>query len=520
MLASKTKNKYKTQISLQLIIILSIIAIVALISASLYLSSAHKVNIASLGDIISAQASSSNTLILKLAEPLPSGAQIKGINFTGVPSGTSISVSLENQTPVYSNGYPEYSFSVSGLPEPLTHYNVTSLSYEANGRTIVVPTITDEPMAIVETSLYSSNSNIFPQPASIPSGIVAYVPITITNTQRLSTYKPFQQMIQVQESQFSGYMTYNGNIANFEFFMQRGQILPAWIESNNSGDLIIWVKIPGIPGKQSETIYLGFASQKTNLLSSSGNTGIGEAPQLSSKYAEYDDGASVFDIYFNGDTPTSDFVTGGGDKVMQQTGVTLPNGAIGNAIKFVQKSSETPATVDMFIAKSIPNFPNYILEASFESDGYGTSRGFGLFQNDGPATSYNGIFVGTECLCVVNGILQQCYFNQGYLSNDYSSLNTCLNGQGGVSTASWRYAGIIYNSSSSFYAYIAPQLYSTTGGYSGTVSVNPIAHAHSLYWGFFGYLGFSYDWTLFNWVRVRDYPPNGVMPSVSFGSVQ
>jgi len=86
---------------------------------------------------------------------LPSGVQIESINFTGVPSGTSISVSLENQTPVYNNGYPEYSFSVDGLSEPLTYYNITSLTYEVNGKTIVAPTITGEPIAIEETSRIS-----------------------------------------------------------------------------------------------------------------------------------------------------------------------------------------------------------------------------------------------------------------------------------------------------------------------------------------------------------------------------
>jgi len=516
MIDNKKKKKLKIQTTLQLILILSIVAIVALISASLYLSSAHKVSIASLGDIISAQASSSNTLILKLTEPLPSGTQIKGINFTGVPSGTSISVSLENQTPVYSDGYPEYSFSVSGLPEPLPYYNVTSLTYEVNGKTMVAPTITGEPMAIEEASWYSSNSNSFPKPTSIPSGIVVYIPITITNTQELSTQKPFQQMIKIQESQFSNYIAYNGNIANFEFFTQSGSVLPAWIESNTSGNLIIWVKIPGIPAKHSETIYLGFASQKTNLLSLSGTIGIGEAPQLSSNYEQYDDGASVFDIYFNGNTPTSDFVTGGGDTVTQQTGVTLPNGAIGNAIEFMQGYSEAITTVDMFTAKSIPNSPNYISEASFESDGDGTDANWGLVQNAGPATSYNGIFVGTQCLSYS---MQDSYFNQGYLSNGYRT--ACLNDQGAVSTAFWRYSSLTYNSSSSYYGYIAPQLYSTAGGYSGTVSANPIAHASTLYWGFWGDLGgLPNDWTLFNWVRVRAYPPNGVMPSVSFGSLQ
>jgi len=116
MIANKTKNKYKIQTTMELILILSLVAIVAIVSVSLYLSSVHNTKVGTLNDIISAQASSSNTLILKLTNPLPSDAQIESINLTGAPSGTTISVSLENQTPVYNNGYPEYSFSVDGLP--------------------------------------------------------------------------------------------------------------------------------------------------------------------------------------------------------------------------------------------------------------------------------------------------------------------------------------------------------------------------------------------------------------------
>ena len=492
---NKTKNKYKIQISLQLIIILSLVAIIALISASLYLSSAHKVSVASLGDIISAQSSSSNTLILKLTEPLPSGAQIKGINFTGVPSGTSISVSLENQTPVYSNGYPEYSFSVSGSPEPLTYYNVSSLTYEANGRTIVVPTITGEPMAIEETSWYSSsNTNSFPQPTSIPSGIVAYVPITITNTQDISTPKPFQQMIKIKESQFSGYITYNGNIANFEFFMQRGQVLPAWIESNNSGDLIIWVKIPGIPAKHSETIYLGFASQKTNLLSSSGNTGIGEAPQLScpnpdntvncQTYAQYDDGSSVFNNYWNfaGTSLPSGWTSlvAGSGSVHVNNGITLDPKA--------KKSKVNPGDASLI--------SNIYITSTTLVDEYITSQ----YTNNGQdmclvsSASSSSFSYEADSVGFQNGALLEIENNNGGAPSPIATTN--VNAPAVVSV----YNNILYAN------------YNQVASISGQILAN-------------GYLtlevntGTSASFTA-QWLRTRAYPPNGAMPTVTFGSVQ
>jgi len=491
MLPNKNKRKIKIQNSMEYIIILVVVAMIALGIGVYYINSTHNVSVGTSDEIISAQASSSNTLLLKLSELLPSGAQIKGINFTGVPSGTPISVSLESQTPVYVNGYPEYSFSVSGLSNPLTYYNVSDLVYEVNGKTIAVPTITGEPMAIEETSLYSnSNTNSFPKPTSIPSGIVAYVPITITNTQDISTSKPFQQMIQIQESQFSNYITYNGNIANFEFFTQRGQVLPAWIESNTSGNLIIWVKIfGGIPAKPSQTIYLGFASTTTNLLSSSGTSGIGEAPQLSSTYGEYDNGASVFNNYWNfaGTTCPSGWTC---------SGVTINNGI------------------------SIPSYSYAYTTSDF---GYNTDTIVDFYGNFPPATTnHNAAFgfveAGTGNAGVDVGWSLNANNNQGGTTNaiGQTGLNENPGGYttgipGGVNTTGYHVYSIYYTPSFANFSYD----YGTPTEFTTTLPTSAYP------------LGGINDQSIgqstpgpFYWLRVRAYPPNGVMPSVSFGTIQ
>jgi len=95
---------------------------------------------------------------------------------------------------------------------------------------------------------------------TIPSRINYYMPITITNNQSSATPSPFQQMIQININNYSNYMYFDGNIANFEFFTSTGEIIPAWIESNNNGTLTIWVKLSsGIGANSSITIYLGVA---------------------------------------------------------------------------------------------------------------------------------------------------------------------------------------------------------------------------------------------------------------------
>ncbi|MGC8478911.1 MAG: hypothetical protein ACP5NE_03225, partial [Candidatus Micrarchaeia archaeon] len=46
------------------------------------------------------------------------------------------------------------------------------------------------------------------------------------------------------ESQFSPYLKYNNNFANFEvFYTANATPVPCWIESNQTGKLITWCKI-------------------------------------------------------------------------------------------------------------------------------------------------------------------------------------------------------------------------------------------------------------------------------------
>ena len=154
----------------------------------------------------------------------------------------------------------------------------------------------------VEFSILSSGDSNYTalniDPVTTPTDIVSYVPINLTNSQTTATPAQFQQIIAINSLNYTSYITYNSNFANFEYFYANGTVIPAWIESNDSNTITTWVKTISIPASSKLTIYLGFASETTNLLSGSGTSGIGEAPQLSSTYAEYDDGASVF-LYYN-----------------------------------------------------------------------------------------------------------------------------------------------------------------------------------------------------------------------------
>jgi len=188
--------------------------------------------------------------------------------------------------------------------------------------------------------------------------------INITNTQNTATPVPFQQMIKLPVSQLGLINPYIRNIGPLRF-SYNGSYIPAWLESISNGVVTIWIKLPvSIPANSSITIDM-----KVNpLLNFDGNY-LGEAPQLSSTYGQYDNGASVFNMYFNRNLFTSEFLTGGGGTLNQPTGINLPNGASRIISNFKAIGVDPLVVVDEFNITTIPNLTNYyISEASFEGE--------------------------------------------------------------------------------------------------------------------------------------------------------
>ena len=134
--------------------------------------------------------------------------------------------------------------------------------------------------------------------ASAPAGVKYSVPITVTNSQGSATPAPFQQMITVNSLNFSSYEA--PNLQNIAFYFSNGTIADSWLESGNSNtatNTIYWVKIPqGIAANGNTVIYMGFFATSNNMFNTQTT---GEAPNLSPLYGEYDDGANVFLFYDN-----------------------------------------------------------------------------------------------------------------------------------------------------------------------------------------------------------------------------
>ena len=319
---------------------------------------------------------------------------------------------------------------------------------------------------------------------SFPSGINNYVALNISNSQSTATPNPFQQMINITSADNGWtYINDTGNHfgQNVEFFYSNGTVIPSWLENYTSGHAIWWVKVGSIAANSKITIYMGFASKTTNLFNTND---VGEAPQLSSTYAEYDDGANVFNFY-------DDF-----------KGTSL------NTSKWTV--SGITYTVDNgFSATASAGLQDYIASSSYTA-GVGTVVDFygNPFQS---GTTWEETGLSTATNSNNEGSFIQGY--DGAVFGQQKSSNGNSNNSGDLATSSTTgiYSTSIASSSTSYY-----QLnYGTAQSVSANAPTYPLPIVLVK-----GDSGTFSDTYFVQWIDVRAYPPNGVMPSISFGSVQ
>ncbi len=313
-----------------------------------------------------------------------------------------------------------------------------------------------------------------------------YVPITVTNNESSATSTNFQQLVTVDLSYYSSFL--NADLSNTFFSSDTAgsTVLNSWLESGNTypfTSVNFWVVLPnGIAANSSTTIYLQVDLANANHFNT---TTTGEAPQLSSTYAEYDDGANVFNFYDNfagTSLNTSKWSSnlGSGGTITVNNGLTISSTT--NYDTFVQSVNtySNPQIVESYITASTPT-TNYERVA--------------IFTGTGSTTNENIVSAGYYYSnSYVNGHVWEIGYPSG---GDRISTTTSLSGiVGGVWVASgneqlfYNYQNIISwtDTSQTFGStYIGLDVAGVSGGYSAT----------------------------FQWVRTRAYPPNGVMPSIS-----
>ena len=364
---------------------------------------------------------------------------------------------------------------------PTTSTSSSTTSTTMSSSTSLATTVSSTSSTSSTTSSSTSSST-----STISSGIT-YVPITISNNQGSATPMPFQELVNIDSAAYSSYINSNWN--NVEFTTGpggTGTALQAWIEanaSNTASDTQVWVALPnGIAANGQLTIYMDF--MPGSVLSSSGP--IGEAPQLSSTYAQYDNGANVFSYYvrWGGLSALPSGWSNGGSSTFNPEDTTL---SAGNSGGWYVAYASTPTFFDS---------PPYVMEfygSAYDPVNAGVAFGLG--------NSLSTVMIGSALL-----------MEEAQSGQPYNLIATQINGQ---TTSNTGFADISANklyslaatqSGSAFYINYAQE-------WSGNVapSLNP---AYLL-------IGPSYDGapqvksypvTVY-WIRGRAYPPNGVMPS-------
>ena len=286
-------------------------------------------------------------------------------------------------------------------------------------------------------------------------------------------------MIEFNPSTYAQYE--NGNLGNIRFY-QGSTELYSWCESgcsNTSSSAIFWVKLPnGVPANGNVIVNMTFEPKSVNY----DGVYAGEAPQLSPTYGEYDNGASVFTFYdnFAGTIINNEWtqVVPSGTTITQNNGITI--------------------TTD-----SSSTYGGLILTNGFS--------GVQIFEGD--VTAVSGVAAGLALQTGNTASSGGIDFNYWSGSVAYGSMSGGMSGNNNPNLQiSTGIMGGVWTSSSSqtwYKNYVA-----TTGTQSAYTLPSVVYPSIGIY-----YSSPSTSIT-YQWVRVRAYPPNGVMPSTSFGSVK
>jgi hypothetical protein len=395
-----------------------------------------------------------------------SGNLVGDVNFTVIIYNNNKIVAEQNETTI--SGY----YSGSIIP--------TNGQFSSNS----IAEIYVEDLGIISPSCFLPQKLLF-----VPGNVLNFLPLEISNNQNLSTSNPFQQELTINSANYQQYEA--SNLQNVEFFFPNGTIINSWLESGNSNtdtSTVYWLKIAGIPAHSSETIYMGFASKSSNIFNT---TNDGEAPQLSSTYAQYDNGANVFLDYFSGDS-SAGWTTAGtsGQTTSAPSGSPFGTNALyaldsgGNYMYTHATGQSTNMVIEYY------TYINNLNDVFFLVNSAGT----GQLARQGSGGGWYGIAS----------------------TSSWTAWNAPPDT--GVWSGEWVLSAVVVSGG------IAQQYLSTTlGNYGSEIGQNP-SNSYTVanngnYLGLIGDSASSSD-EYWNGIIVRAYPPNGVMPSVTVGSVQ
>ena len=312
--------------------------------------------------------------------------------------------------------------------------------------------------------------------------VYAYIPITITNSESTATSTDFQQLVNVDLSYYTSFL--NSDLSNTFFSSDTAgsDIITSWLESGNTSpfnSVNFWIYLPnGVGASSSITVYLQVDLSGTSHFNT---TTTGVAPQLTSSYGEYDDGANIF-TYYQRWGGLSALPSG-----WSSTGVDITYNSDYTTI--LSSSTSYGAIISTFPITSTP----FVLEtyALMYEPNKNPRHQFGLYGSSTPNTDLDYVLGYSN----TNGDVG--VYNPAISSGAYNYAQATSNA----------IVGFALPNTTSIYAYQNYQL-----GYSNTALTSSS----------FGYLqyGSASESSPINiyWTRVRAYPPNGIMPFVTAGT--
>lgn len=325
------------------------------------------------------------------------------------------------------------------------------------------------------------------------------IPIIIDNGQASPTPSPFQEMIAVNITNENaillsdGFNTINTNGSNVRFFastsLSFNSELYAWLEGISGGVATYWVKIPGvIPGNSQITLWMVVENSSVNF----NGIYLGEAPELSSVYGQYDNGQNVFDYYAVNPTSITEWNISGKAGIT----ATAPSGShysTDSAFYANSASGDYMYTYVPLLAKNeIISFDVYTTglgNVYFLANANGAGQMVRLDSRGG--ADYSGLAT----------------------TNSWTSWTAPSSGLDERPNTWYQYDIVVSGSSAT--AYIGPA--SNNLATFGSTANSLIISVDGKYLGLVGdALGSSYI-TYWNGFVIRAYPPNGIMPSISFG---
>jgi hypothetical protein len=458
--------------------------------------------------------------------------QVNGSLSTSLLNNVSLSYSVkvgnslvENSTVNTSSVYQPLSINV-----PLDE-NAT-ITFDAKGNANYTPV---DPTVIV-----------------LPTNIVAYVPITFTNTQSsaIAANTPLavgvttgNTIIGFNALKYQQYETCNLN--NGEFFFPNGTIITSWIEGNivseitandictgptsanslsSSANVLYWLKynwpstfLPATTG--TNTVYLGWAG---NILSAANillGGPTGEAPQLScstptnpvkctsstvngiltGNYAEWDNGNAVFSFYDNFTSSTLktkwNAAKGGTPPtVTVYNGISLGTTMTGNG--GIISLSNTATTTNQYWFEGLigqTTTPSQLKYAGFEES---TGNAFTTGTNELYSSGY---FVADNNIANVLSLSSNAIGHSNVIVTvTHTAAQPSVIGVAWPATGTENFA-YDYNTNT-----LTANSLNTLGNIYYSIEVMEIASA-------------TYTANV-QWVRSRIYPPSGVLPSTSVGN--